>query len=128
MSQIYRQPKLFSCRHKKKKNIIKQEKARKLVPISLDAARSEHINIIVNVVKSGVKKNFSQYKEKDRNGLPIPTEIDFEREEKREEERNYEITNIKERKLRSGRHKGEKVEVTVVNNPPGVRYKSRAWK
>jgi hypothetical protein len=45
-----------------------------------------------------------------------------------EQDRNYDITNIKERRLRSGKHKGDKVEITVVNNPPGVRYKLRAWK
>jgi hypothetical protein len=127
MSQLYRKPKLFS-RHKKQKNIIKQEIAKAIIPLALDSPRPGHINIVINVAKSGVKKNFPNFKEKGRDGLPIAQEIDMEREEKREAERNYEITNIRERKLRSGRHKGEKVEVTVVNNPPGVRYKLRAWK
>jgi hypothetical protein len=125
--KIFRSPKIFS-RHKKKKNIIKQDKLRAIVPLALDIARPGHINISVNVVKSGVKKSFSNFKERGRNGLPIATEVDFEREEKMEQDRNYDITNIKERRLRSGKHKGDKVEITVVNNPPGVRYKLRAWK
>jgi hypothetical protein len=123
-------PKLFK-RHKYAnltKQMVRNSEKFRAPKIILDSARPAHINIQVNVARAGVYKNCPTYKEKDMHGLPIPTEIDFDREFAREEKRNLEIVNLVTRKLRSGRHKGAEVDIEVVNNEPGLRYHRNAWK
>jgi hypothetical protein len=123
-------PKLFRrLKHANNKKLAKREIERfTLEKIALDGARTKHINISINVVRSGVYKNLPTFKEKNRDGLPIVQEINYEKEFEREETRNYELINIRTVKIKHGRHKGVKVEVDFVNNPPGVRYNPRSWK
>ena len=40
-------------------------------------------------------------------------------------DQNYDITIVKEVKLRSGKNKGEMVPQDVINNKPGKRYRPR---
>jgi hypothetical protein len=128
--QLGPQPKPFRrIRGSNLKKLAKIEKQRFTQPkLEVESGRSGHVNLIVNISKPGVYKNLPKFKEKNRDGLPIVQEIDFEAEFDREEERNYDITNVKLVKLKYGKHKGKEVEKTVVNNPSGVRYKMRAWK
>ena|SRR5579864_7171181 len=116
-------PKPRPFRRIRKKNAaklaIKDKQRFDVSKIALDAPRPEHINIQVNVKRSGALRTINTIK-------PIP--VDMEREMKKEAERNYEILNRKERTLKSGRDKGEKVLVYVMNNPYGVRYRPRLWK
>lgn len=102
--------------------------AAKCFTASTQKGRNGHVNLIVNLAKGGVYKNLPTFKEKSRDGNYIPTEIDFEAEDEREKTRNLELINIAERKLRSGKDKGKKVIVAVVNNPPRKRYFPRSWK
>jgi hypothetical protein len=97
--------------------------------IATQQGRTRHVNLIVDMRDPReVFKSVPNHKQKGPDGNYIPGEIDFEAENEREGGRNLEIINKAERKLRSGKHKGEKIIVDVVNNPPGKRYFPRAWK
>jgi hypothetical protein len=81
-------------------------------------AREQHINMIVNIEKKGTYKNLHKNQEENENEEQGELEID----------QNYDITTIKEVRLKIGRNKGEKVLKEVVINPPKKRYKILATK
>jgi hypothetical protein len=108
MSQIYRKPKLFSCRHKKKKNIIIQEKARAIIPIALDECRERHKNMNITSL-------YKTFRIDPNKPLREPVEKPIE---ELVIDQDYSIIKKKRKDFASG-----KIEIKYIkNNPPGKRY------
>jgi len=110
-------PKIFR-RNKwaNKEKLAKREAERNPIRrLQLDIPRVDHINININVTKSGVYKDLPSQ---------VQAEIDFDKEF----DQDYNITKVIVVKLKHGRHKGAEVVKIVKNNPPGVRYNIWAQK
>jgi hypothetical protein len=89
----------------KQRMLLRQMKAN-----PLNIPRTEHINMIVNVVR--YKRKILRTK--------LPTEED---DKPVELDQNYNITKWTITKLKIGKDKGEEYEKEVVINPPKKRYK-----
>jgi hypothetical protein len=107
MSQIYRKPKLFS-RHKKKKNIIKQDVAKAIVPIACDDFRERHKNMAITPLRPTYRIDPNKpLREPVDNG---PEELTIDQD--------YSIIRKRVKTFASG-----KIQIKYIkNNPPGKRY------
>lgn len=107
MPLLYRKPKLFS-RHKKKKNIIKQEMLRAPTPIALDVGRDRHKNMDITPLRKTTRIDPNKPLREPVDNGPQPLEID----------QNYDVI----KKTVIIRASGKKIIKYVKNNPPGKRY------
>jgi hypothetical protein len=107
MSQLYRNAKLFS-RHKKKKNIIKQDAAKAIVPIALDDSREAHKNMNITPLRATYRIDPNKPLREPSEKGPEELQID----------QDYSILKRRVKTFASG-----KIQIKYIkNNPPGKRY------
>jgi hypothetical protein len=107
MSQLYRNVKLFS-RHKKKKNIIKQDAEKAIIPIKNDDSRDAHKNMNITPLRATYRINPNKPLREPSEKCPEELTID----------QDYSIIRKRVKTFASG-----KIQIKYIkNNPPGKRY------